>query len=86
VQLATLEFNTVHIPCIYIAYMDVCVTNLLHDFIFVVFASSCFGLESRPSSGSYEPFWQLIYTCVYIYIYIYIYISCQIRCVRRTGS
>ena len=36
--------------------MDVCITNLLHNFTSIVFAPTCFGLESRPSSGSYEPF------------------------------
>ena len=36
--------------------------------LLVAFAATCFGLESRPSSGSYETFplihgvWQLIYT------------------------
>ena len=43
--------------------------NQIHrKILFVVFAPTCFGLESRSSSGSYEPFrriqriWQLTYT------------------------
>jgi hypothetical protein len=33
-----------------------CITDLLDIFIFVVFATTGFGLETRPSSGSYVPF------------------------------
>jgi hypothetical protein len=61
------KLNTIHIPSYYITCIDVCITNLLHNFILVVFAATCFGFESRPSSGSYKPFprtqriWQLVY-------------------------
>ena len=70
-------FNAVHFPCNCTRYIDVRIANLLHNFIFVVFASTCFGFESRPSSGSYESFertqrvWQLIYTYVVNYILVH---------------
>jgi hypothetical protein len=40
--------------CNFITYIDVSIKNLLHNFI-LVFAPTCFGLEPRPTSGSYEP-------------------------------
>ena len=48
-------------------YTEDCITNLLPNFIFVVFAPAYFRFESRPSSGNYKPFrrtqriWKLIY-------------------------
>ena len=35
--------NAVHISCNYITYIDVCTVNLLHSFVFVVHAPTCFG-------------------------------------------
>jgi hypothetical protein len=51
-----------------VAYVDVCITSLLLQLIFVVLVSTCFGLDSRPSSRSVEAFrgiqcvWQIIET------------------------
>jgi hypothetical protein len=61
------KLNIMHFPCNDIVYIDVCIANLLHDFTSVVFACTCFGLEFRPSSGSYKlvgrmrSIWQLMY-------------------------
>jgi hypothetical protein len=55
-------------------YIQRCfMTNLFPSSILVVFACTCFGLQSRPSSGSYKPFgciqriWQLVCVCVCVY-------------------
>jgi hypothetical protein len=39
-----------------VPYKYVFITKLLHNFMFVAIAPTCFGLESRTSSGSYKPF------------------------------
>ena len=31
-----------------VIFIDVCVTNLLHNYIFDIFFPACFGLESGP--------------------------------------
>ena len=46
---SNIKFKIIHFPCNYVTYIDVCITNLLHNFIFVVFTPTCFGLEFRPS-------------------------------------
>jgi hypothetical protein len=58
----------------YVSYTDIRIINLLRHFIFVAFAPTYFGLESQPSSESYEPFrriqrnWHLMHTHAADYI------------------
>jgi hypothetical protein len=57
--------ETVHVRINDLTDTDVCITNLLHNFIFAVFASTCFGLESQLRDFS-------TYTA---YLAAYIYVS-----------
>jgi hypothetical protein len=54
--MGVLMFNVIDLSWHFITCRVVSITNFLHNFMFDIFAATCFALESRSSSGNYETF------------------------------